>query len=504
MTRWPHQIAALTGISDAQERGARRILLTGPTGSGKTQIMLDLADSYTSAGLKVSLYSNRKLIVEQTHNTFLKKGLLVGVRASGWDGDASSLVQISSIQTEYRRVFKTRQWELFPANLVLIDEAHIQKGRVMQALMDKHLAQGASIVGVTATPVDLKDYYDELVIAGTPSSCRQCGALVPAVHYGPDEPDLQSIKWQVGEDLSEEQNRKAIMRHGIFGRVVEHYNRLNPDRKPTLLFAPGVKESVWFAQQFCEAGIPAAHIDGETIWCDGDFYPSTPEHRQQLFNRSKPGGDIAVVTNRFVLREGVDLPWVEHGIFATVFGSLSTYLQSGGRLLRAFPGKAQAIIQDHGGNWHRHGSLNADRHWELSDTSGMLAALREDRLRLGLELEPRLCPECRMVILGAKCQCGYVLQVYERSRPVVQVDGTLRLARGEIYKPRVTQLKPTTQQVWASCYFRAKKSKLTFRQCEGLFVTENHYWPPRSLELMPKELKDWYRRVSDVPQEALR
>jgi superfamily II DNA or RNA helicase len=47
----------------------------------------------------------------------------------------------------------------------------------------------------------------------------------------------------------------------------------------------------------------------------------------------------------------VNWPWIEHLILAFVAGSLQTYLQIGGRGLRASPetGKTQVIIQDHGG-----------------------------------------------------------------------------------------------------------------------------------------------------------
>ena len=58
-----------------------------------------------------------------------------------------------------------------------------------------------------------------------------------------------------------------------------------------------------------------------------------------------------VLCNRFVCA-GIDAPWLAHGIFATIFTSLQSYLQSGGRLLRSFPG-IDAVTIRHGGNWWR-------------------------------------------------------------------------------------------------------------------------------------------------------
>lgn len=215
-------------------------------------------------------------------------------------------------------------------------------------------------------------------------------------------------------------------------------------------------------------------------------------------------GEIKVVCNRFVLREGIDMPWVEHGILATVFGSLQTHLQSGGRLLRACPGKARATVQDHGGNWWRHGSLNADREWDLCLTPAMCAGVREDRFREKKDREPCRCPGCGLVLAGLSCPgCGFKIDPRKKSRPVVQHDGELRDVEGDVYQPRRERFEPDTTKLWQSMYYRAKNGGMTFRQAAGLFAHEHRYHPPRDLPLMPQDPRDWYRQVSDVPRDQL-
>jgi hypothetical protein len=49
-------------------------------------------------------------------------------------------------------------------------------------------------------------------------------------------------KTLVGEFVQAEM-RKRVMQTVVFGDVFQHWKRLNPDGKPTLLFAPGVAES---------------------------------------------------------------------------------------------------------------------------------------------------------------------------------------------------------------------------------------------------------------------
>ncbi len=44
MTKWPHQLRAVSETLNAINSGAKRIVLCSPTGGGKTRIALDLAD----------------------------------------------------------------------------------------------------------------------------------------------------------------------------------------------------------------------------------------------------------------------------------------------------------------------------------------------------------------------------------------------------------------------------------------------------------------------------
>ena len=126
-------------------------------------------------------------------------------------------------------------------------------------------------------------------------------------------------------------------------------------------------------------------------------------------------------------------------------------------------------------------------------------------MREGREQEPIVCPSCnRPRNAGRKCPyCGY--EAHKRSRVVVQIDGTLRQVDGPIHKPRRVRRFPNTAQLWQRMYHRAKSKKwnATFRQAEALFVHENHYWPPRDVPFMPQDPSDMWRKVAEVPQEAL-
>lgn len=512
---WDHQQRGVSGVIAAIASGHRSVGLTSPTGGGKTAMMKELIRRDLAAGRRVSLYTNRRLLLEQTAAVFEADEFRPGIRAAGHHPEFDRPFQIHSVQTEHSRA---DDWDLHPADRVYIDEAHNMVNDTMMRLVLAHQKRpSCAVVWVTATPLNLGNVCDVLVQAGTTSELRSCGALVPAVHFSPSEPWVPKKQQAVldrGEDLSEPQQVKAIMRKGIFGNVFDAWKLHNPEGKPTVLFAPGVKESLWFAEQFWERGVSAAHIDGDTVWQNGAGAKSSRDAREAVLADSKEGR-CRVLCNRFVLREGWDAPWLAHGILACVFGSLSSYLQAGGRLLRAAPGKERVTVQDHGGHWHRFGSLNANRTWDLSLTAHMIAGIRADRLREKAEPEPYTCPQCRVVLArfvpGYRCpECGYVFGAnFQKSRPVMMEDGSLKEMAGDIYKPKVRRDVPTAQKKWVATYFRARNSgTMTFKQAEALFVQENGYYPLKNLKFMPLATgpnaeRNWYLRVADVPREEL-
>ncbi len=504
MNLWTHQATALVEIQAAIAAGERRICVTSPTGGGKSRMMREIIQNFGGATSRQILYTHRKYLRQQLEDGMTEAGITFGVRASGAAPALLRDIQISSIMTEESRVYKQERWDLHEADIVHIDEAHVQGGAVAEKIINAHVEAGAVAIGWTATPLDIGHIYKRLVVAGVNSELRACGAHVLCQTYGPDEPDTKGIKPTATGEYTEGDVRKVIMTPTIFGRVYEWWNRLNPDARPAILFAPGVGESLFFAQEFHKKGVSVAHIDGDDIWINGETMPSSQEARIELARMSE-SGEVKIVCNRFVMREGIDWPWLYHGIMATVFGSPSSYLQSGGRLLRSHPSLDHVVLQDHGGNWHRHGSLNADREWRLEYTAAMVAGMRAERLREQKEPTPITCPECSAVRLkGPSCpKCGHVAS--RRVRKVMQIDGSLKSVEGEIYKPKRIKQEPDTEQLWKSMYFRAKKSRnsMTFNQAYALFFLDNHYYPPRDMPFMPTRDTDWYRPVKAVPMDSL-
>lgn len=518
---WPHQLRAVEETHARRAAGSRRVVVASPTGMGKTWIAERLVRDELAEGGKALLYTGRRMMLEQLQRDFSEAGVPFAVRAAGYMAEAFPF-QIASLPTDRTRS-KKDDYEDFPATLVLVDEGHLHAARHAQRVLGRHLARGACVVYLTATPVNMGGVADALVQAGTVSEGRACGALVRALHYGPDEPALahhhktltgllglseNAVTAAMGRVTGGAPDRKLTC---LFGRVLEWFDKLNPLRKPTILFAPGVPESRWFAEEFMRRGITAAHVDGEEVTINGATYESSKEAREEV-RRGSEAGHVQVVCNRFVLREGVNYPWLAHGIFATVFDSVQSYLQAGGRLLRSHPGVGTVCVQDHGGNWWRHGSLNEDRIWSLDHSSRVLAGVREDGYREPKDKappearEPFLCPACRAVVRSRTCAgCGHKFGHEERFREVAQANGTLVKVTGKMFRPHPAQLEADTAAKWKTMYFRmrnAKKPK-TFNQAVIFFAHEYGYRPPRDLPYMPRDAYDWYRPLKAVAYARL-
>ena len=503
--RWPHQETAFRETTAAIEAGVPSICVTTPTGGGKTREMCDVMEWGLERDKRSVLYTPRKMLTEQTARVLRDEGFPFGIRAAGFDDEQrlTMPIQISSPQTEAARVYKREAWTLHDAQLALFDEGHIQKGDTAQKLLRDHGEKGATSILYTATPIGISDLCEKLIVAGVNSELRKCGAHLPCYVYAPDEPDTRNIKRQKTGEFSYADLIREVWTPVIFGRVIDNMKRLNPHRKPTLLFAPGVAESLWFAQKFEEAGYPAAHIDGEDVYFEGETKRSTREERDNIIDGIRAGEVIGC--NRFVMREGIDIPELYHLILATPIGSLKSYIQCVGRVLRYHPSLDHVIVQDHGGNWWRHGSPNADRDWESLWTLPEHAAseLRLERIREKKEREPICCPDCGAVRLhGDTCAtCGH--RHTKKVRMVIQKDGTLRAVEGDIVKQRRVAKRHDTEDLWRKMYYRMRNADRTFRQAEGFFFYENHYYPPRDLPLMPTNETDWFRSVKDVPRERL-
>lgn len=500
-------------IAMVQDPNRSSTVWTAPTGAGKTVIFLALVRWAVEHKQAIAIYCVRRLLMQQLAKELEKAGIYFGIVAAT-ERDKyrpSAAVQLCMLQTVSAAAKKGKP--LPAANIIVVDEAHQQREKTAKAIFTAYQDAGAKLVGVTATPVEIDHIYETCETVVLNSQLRAPAltppALVEARMYAAPEIDTEGLKLNAQGEFSYN-DIKSRYTPKLSGHVIQHYLALNPNRQPTMLFAPGVAESIWFCEELNSYGIKAAHIDGEDVWVDGNLVMGSPDLRQDVLNRVR-SGDINVVCNRFVLREGIDIPELKHLILATPIGSLSSYVQVVGRVLRYHPSIApDVIIQDHSGSWYRHGSPNADRSWDdwFHLPERVISQMRTDAMRDKLEPQPIACPNCGATReTGPVCpDCGH--RSAKSRKIVLQSNGILKQVDGLPVKPRYTKSPPNIETLWSQYYYRAKRADMTFNQLRGLFVKENHYWPVGKsglpdLPLMPKMNIDWYMSVNKVPARRL-
>jgi superfamily II DNA or RNA helicase len=537
---WPHQRFGVEETISRLEGGAESVCLTSPTGSGKTTMMIALANWMSEHKYgKVACFTNRILLTEQTRGNFSLAGHSVGVISSSmkWAEREEAPIQIATIQTILaRRRANSDYW--VDADLVLVDEVHQVSTGESADLLNAYKEKGAKVVGVTATPLGVCNVCDDLIVAARTRDLQEQGILCFAKWFAPTELDTRKlVKGKVNLELTENEARKTWgplrggdeVRTRIVGNLIDHYERLHPEKANTLAFAPGVKESVWAARYCTSRGIRSLHVDGQDFWVDGKTYDR--KQSEQVFQDAMQewrDGDIKILWNRFVLREGIDEPHVKCVMLATPVGSYRSFLQMVGRGLRTHESKDMCIVLDFGGAWWRHGSVNVNVDWEsvfdCADpdviSKNRIAEQREEGEPMG-----RVCPKCGMVHKPFSrmifCQyCNHEMQLGKASRPILQADGTLQNVTGEPVKQWKIKKTPKAKKIWEGLYWSAMKKgngEVSFDQLYQRFhyktavlagsmqkpAFHQAYYPPRDLPNMPKNPNDWHRNAGEVDRDEL-
>ena len=460
-----------------------------PTGFGKTRLGSMLIKDVQAKGYPWVWYTHRKTLTTQTMRSFQDQGLDFGVRASGLPEyeDITKPGQVAMLQSE-RSAIKSGKRKLHDARFVIVDESHANKNGWAEEAIRHHLNNGDRVLQLSATPVGQGHISEKLIELASMSEMLDIGALLKAECWSPSELDMKHIRKIASGEYSPGDQANMVMQQQVVGDIIKWYHNLNPDQVPTLGFGPDVKSSMWLCDYFNDHGIKSAHIDGEKIylgehdlWGNPVVEKSNQRLRDQLIDRVSTG-EIKVLWNRFVMREGVDIPALGHAIFACAFGQPETWIQAVGRVLRADltnPAMSSVRIQDHGGNLHRAGlgHPNDDRLWSLHDTNKSIVEASKKARENGEEDASVRCPSCAREVTkelwkasGYACpHCGESFR--KDTRQVIQTDGTLRLVESKDKAAKCQTFQQTWEEIRGQCYWSGDScgaAYARFRQKTGI------------------------------------
>lgn len=516
-------------------------LIVSATGTGKTLVMIDIVWECLYHGLSVLLLTHRKLLFEQMSGQLSDGGVSHDLIAAGYPHDNRHQVNLAMIKSMDN--FQRKGEKFVEPDVIIVDEVHVAGASSLKRCK-KLWDEGGLTFSLTATPVGCQEFCEEggMIEGCSTAEGRECGALLPAITYAPTHPGLkwvtkvpEIVKTPEGKEaiktrLKHDGKLEQIWNQSICGRVIEHYEKTNPDHKAAVLFASSVGGAQFYAEKFdAEYGVGhSAMIAGDRIYYDGRSMPSTQKNRDKMFSLTDEGV-IKLLTCRYVLRIGWDLPAIYQAILATPIGSIQAYVQSVGRVLRNHHSMDHVVIVDHGGSYIKYGSANTSWDWNLEWDSQRYVAERAEKLRKAnaerdeydpfdeplesappveqeaKEREPITCQYCFAIrATGRTCpSCGSCQN--KSVRVVVDDNGELFRMEGDYYKPRRRAAKNDDfMRDWKSTYFRAFRANMTFRQAEALYARD-HGWryPPVDAPFMPVNESDMFSKVKDVPKSAL-
>ena len=391
-----YQQETIDKVYQSMRSGHRRIVVQQPPRTGKTVIMAEIARKTTAKGNRVMFIIHRKEVLEQAIETFKLQGVSMSLATTGM------------VQTLTRRIN-----QLDEPQLILVDEAHHALAKSYLNILDAF--PNAYVLYFTATPIrtghdQLDQIADDIVTGKSIKWLTDHHFLAPFHYYGLGDIDRSKLRKSNG-DYSSESMDQAIS-HEIYGHIVEQYQRLAKG-KQAVVYCHSIESAKKITQQFEQAGITAAEVDGNT----------EVALRDELVQKFR-GQKLTILANVNLFTEGVDLPNVDCVIMARPTSSLALYLQFSMRCLNPREGKT-AIIIDHVDNFLTFGLPNNDRNW-----SEAIVTKDKRKAKSSTENGPAIaqCSYCfgtfyrEQIVDGCCPLCGHKLKKENKDYKIVNVD----------------------------------------------------------------------------------
>ena len=348
----PYQSEALTAVHDAYRAGKRRVIVSLPTGTGKTVVFAHFP-RVLKMKKRLLVLAHREELLLQARDKFrsVDPELKAEIEQAATHAAADAKVVIASVPTLARGGARLSRLQPDEFSIVVVDEAHHAVAPSYRRIFD-HFGLfepnvSRYLIGFTATPRrgdkhGLGEVFEEVCYA------RDMREMIADRYLCP------ITGWRVYTDLSLDH---VTVRHGDFiesqlaravniplrnGLLVQAYRDFAPGRR-AIVFCVDVAHAKDVHRAFAEAGIRAAPVWGEL---------SRDQRRSTLAAFS--AGEIDVITNCNVLTEGFDEPRVDCVIMARPTKSKLLYAQMVGRGTRLHPGKRDLMVIDVADNSRTH------------------------------------------------------------------------------------------------------------------------------------------------------
>ena len=347
-----YQSEALTAVRDAYRAGKRRVIVSLPTGSGKTVVFAHFP-RVLKMKKRLLVLAHREELLQQARDKFrsIDPELKVEIEQAAHHAAADAKVVIASVPTLARSSARLSRLQPDEFSIVVVDEAHHAVAPSYRRIFDHfglfepHVSR--YLIGFTATPrrgdkQGLGEVFEEVCYARDMREMIAERYLCPITGWRVDtDLSLDNVKVRHG-DFIESQLARVVNMPLRNSLLVKAYRDFAPGRR-AIVFCVDVAHAKDVHRAFAEAGIRAAPVWGEL---------SRDQRRSTLAAFS--AGEIDVVTNCNVLTEGFDEPRVDCVIMARPTKSKLLYAQMVGRGTRLDPSKKDLMVIDVADNSRTH------------------------------------------------------------------------------------------------------------------------------------------------------
>lgn len=339
----PYQGEALDAIREAYGRGVESVMIELATGLGKTEIFTQLAAGWQD-GRALIICPQITLVQQAAAKIRQRTGDMPAIEQGELWANESPWARADYVVASKASLTSTtgagKRYERFQdVGLVVVDECHLSATGKWLEMLTYFRAQGACVLGVTATPKRhdqqaLGQIYDECVYQMGIADAVKDGWLVPAVA---DCVQLQTLDLTgvgtSGDDFKQSELDRVMEDEKTILEIADVTSRETFGQK-TVIYCASVDEAEGVAGRLRDCyGINAAFI------CADERRVSKSRRREVLesFARKSPDA-ITHVANVGILTTGWDYPALECIVQARPTKSLALYSQIFGRGTRALPG----------------------------------------------------------------------------------------------------------------------------------------------------------------------
>ena len=330
-----YQQDIINSVRTAIALGAKRILVSAPTGSGKTLIAKNIMTLSRAKGKKVLFTVPLTPLIEQTYDEFGKDGISI-IRGNDKRYNPNADVHVGTIQTLNNR-------ELPDVDVVILDEVHYGHGAKMLTKILEHYKEKV-VIGLSATPITEKGFllpsWDKYITKLQTIDLIEQGFLCRYDMYIPFELDLSKVSIQAGDYSTKEVEPIA---NAVMSNVVQEWERVASDRK-TITFCNSIESAEIYASKFRALGVRV-----------GTIHQRVPEAERQILYQAFDNNSIQMLLNVNVLTAGFNQKDVDCILLTRPTKVLRTYIQMVGRGLRTAEGKESCLFIDCANNIKEHG-----------------------------------------------------------------------------------------------------------------------------------------------------